>query len=307
VTIYALLILAAVLLGHVLGPWLAGQSWVRRYPGPAIALWLAALAGTVASVLGLVALAFFASPGPGHPIMEWARRCLSGHTHQGTSLAALLSLPLIVALAIAVRVAVRRFRVTIATRRRHREMLQLVTRDGNGLDDTRILDHPLPVAYCLPSRNRPIVVSSGALDLLDSRQLEAVLDHERAHLRGRHHLILALVDALAHTVPRAATFRHARTSLAALLEQAADDAAARRHGPEAVAGALRNLAVMACPSGALAAAATGSEALALRLDRLDHPADSSKGRRLAWAGAALSSLLPLAIITGWSAAIALAC
>ena len=43
----------------------------------------------------------------------------------------------------------------------------------------------MPVAYCVPSRKRPIVVSSGALDQLEDTQLQAVLAHERAHLRYR--------------------------------------------------------------------------------------------------------------------------
>ncbi|MEO5876297.1 MAG: M56 family metallopeptidase [Streptosporangiaceae bacterium] len=306
-TIFALLAAAAVVLGHLAGPALARQEWTQRHPVPAIVLWLATLCAAVAAAVGFVAFAVFSSPQPGHTLVEWALSCASGHAHSGTWEAAILSLPPVIAFLLAARIGVRRLRSTISARHRHGEMLRLVTRETDELADTCILDHPIPIAYCLPARGRPIVVSSGALDVLDPGQLAAVLDHERAHLRGRHHLIVALVDALAHTLPWAATFQHGRTALARLLEHAADDTAARRHGATTVFSALHKLTVLPSPAGTLGAGASAPQALSTRLNRLSNPVASAHGRRLAWSAAALSSLLPVAILTGWMTAIALNC
>jgi Zn-dependent protease with chaperone function len=46
--------------------------------------------------------------------------------------------------------------------------------------------------YCVPGRLPTIVVTTGALAVLEPEQLAAVLAHERAHLAGRHHLLLAV-------------------------------------------------------------------------------------------------------------------
>ncbi len=186
-------------------------------------------------------------------------------------------------------------------------MLDLVATARTGLDDVCVLDHPLPIAYCLPVGERPIVVSSGTLACLDEPQLAAVLAHERAHLRGRHRLILTLVDAFGGVLPWSATFTQARTVLPALLEHAADDAAAGRFGHATVAQALRRLAVLPSPAGSLSAAPPRSDALAVRLDRLESGPCAVGGRRLAWASAAASAVLPFAILAGWVAAITLTC
>ena len=50
---------------------------------------------------------------------------------------------------------------------------------------TVVLDDPRPAAYCVAGRPAAIVVTSGALAVLDQPQLEAVLAHERAHLAQR--------------------------------------------------------------------------------------------------------------------------
>lgn len=70
-------------------------------------------------------------------------------------------------------------------RSRHLEVLDLVGRRSDRLRAT-VLEHALPAAYCLPGRCPRIVVSEGALRLLSGEQLDAVLEHERAHIAGRH-------------------------------------------------------------------------------------------------------------------------
>jgi beta-lactamase regulating signal transducer with metallopeptidase domain len=109
------------------------------------------------------------------------------------------------------------------------------------------------------------VISPGALAALTSEQLRAVLAHERAHLRRRHHVILALARALARAFPRVPLLSQAQPQLAVLAEMAADDTAARRHRRDDLAAALVVLARAGARPATLAA--SGPEAIA-RLQRI---------------------------------------
>ncbi|MFI1920332.1 M56 family metallopeptidase [Nocardia sp. NPDC020380] len=64
-----------------------------------------------------------------------------------------------------------------------------------------VVDDPAPDAYAVPGRPGRIVVSTGMLDALDAREQQALLAHEHAHLTGRHHLFVALVDLACATNP----------------------------------------------------------------------------------------------------------
>ncbi|MEU1519297.1 M56 family metallopeptidase [Streptomyces sp. NPDC005811] len=55
-----------------------------------------------------------------------------------------------------------------------------------------VLDDDAPIAFALPGRPGRIVVSRGMLRCLGNRERAALLAHERAHLRGRHHLFQTL-------------------------------------------------------------------------------------------------------------------
>ncbi|MGH3329303.1 MAG: M56 family metallopeptidase, partial [Streptomycetales bacterium] len=149
-------------------------------------------------------------------------------------------------------------------RRRQRDMLALIARRDEALDAV-IVDHDLPVVYCLPGRGRQIVLTSAALASLDAEQLQAVLAHERAHLRGRHHLVLAAAAGLQRAFPWVPLFRHALEQITRLVEMLADDAAAHRCQRHTVAAALVTLAEGSAPAAALAAG--GPTALA-RVRRL---------------------------------------
>jgi hypothetical protein len=74
-----------------------------------------------------------------------------------------------------------------------------------------------------------------------ARLLAAVVAHERAHLVGRHHLLVTLAGVPAEAFPRIPAFCHARVQVARLAELAADDAAAQRSPRLTVAGALLTL------------------------------------------------------------------
>jgi len=112
------------------------------------------------------------------------------------------------------------------------------------------------------------VMTTGVLERLDPAQLSAVLEHERAHLRHRHHLLLTTVDALQAALPWSATLRHARTELSRLCEMVADDAAVRRYGQASVIGALRLLNLTPCSTGVSPAREKPQSLLAQRIARL---------------------------------------
>jgi len=161
------------------------------------------------------------------------------------------------------------FQVVRARRARaeHREALDLVGHRSARLCAT-VLPYDTPAAYCLPGRHARIVVSDAAVHRLTPEQLGAVLEHEQAHIAGRHHLVLAAAEAF-HSVFRWVPLaRHAREQTALLLEMIADDRALRSHSHEALATAMYEMAAARAPKGALAAG--GPDAL-IRLQRVLGP------------------------------------
>ncbi|WP_433334949.1 M56 family metallopeptidase [Spirillospora sp. CA-294931] len=303
----AALVAAILALGTAAGPALATARWTVRHPGTALACWAGVIVGILASVTGLVALALLWPPAPGHGLLERFHSCLADHAHGGLVWASLTSGALIGFCCFrATRVLPRLWRA-VSRRRRHMEVLRLVARADDRNADVLVLDHPIPVAYCIPAQGRSIVVSSGARERLDVRQLDAVLAHERTHLRHRHHLVLLLLDLVHALMPRVPTLRRARTSVPALLEMIADDAAARRCGREALAGALRSLQPVVAPAGALAAAGA-QERTHRRLARLEASRRPVRGARpLGWVTAAGAAAGPLALVVLAMAAVPLPC
>ncbi|MFI0767479.1 M56 family metallopeptidase [Streptomyces sp. NPDC021218] len=121
-------------------------------------------------------------------------------------------------------------------RARHRGVLDMAGRRSARWRAT-VLDHDTPAAYRLPGRRPRIVVSADALRLLSPAQLESVLEHERAHIAGRHHLALAATEAFARVFRWLPPAREARAQTALPLEMTADDRALRRHPREALVSA----------------------------------------------------------------------
>jgi hypothetical protein len=110
------------------------------------------------------------------------------------------------------------------------------------------------VAYAVPGRPAQVVVSDGLLAGLDPEEAEAVVRHERAHLRHRHHAALALAGDVE---ARLGWFPPARTSAAALrlaVERWADEdagAAAASARPAVRTAQLKTVGLM--PTGPVAA------------------------------------------------------
>jgi Zn-dependent protease with chaperone function len=156
-----------------------------------------------------------------------------------------------------------------------------------------VIDHPAAAAYCLPGRRHEVVFTTAALAALDREEVDAVLAHERAHLRGRHHLVLAVPSALARAFPPVPAFRDAARELARLVEMRADDVAAAGRGRVTVARAVVRLAEGSTPAAALGA--SGGNALA-RVRRLVAPVHPLGILRTSLTAAALTTVLAAPVL-----------
>ncbi|GAB4079846.1 M48 family metalloprotease [Modestobacter muralis] len=273
-TAIALGVLAALLAWPVPAA-LARAAWPRRDPLVALVCWQAiGLAGGL-SIIGAL-LVHGLSPW-GHSLPEawwhWVTRQPAQETVRGDhwvaqTLAAVLALELLGVLLLS-------FVRTSRTRRRHRELLELVVRPVPG-EDTRLLDHPAPIAFCIPGARPLLVLSSGIVAELDGAQLDAVIAHERAHLREHHHLLLLPFVAWRAALPVLPAADRAHDAVRDLVEMRADDVALAtlgcpdpRHTLAAAIVAAAGGAGGQVPEGALAVAG-GS--VAVRVRRLLAPA-----------------------------------
>ncbi|GAA1993080.1 M56 family metallopeptidase [Kitasatospora viridis] len=128
---------------------------------------------------------------------------------------------------------------------RHRELASRSPElpPGAGDQPTRrerlvVLESGRPEAWSLPGPQSRLVVTTGALSRLTDRELAAVLSHERGHVRARHHWLSQVSQALAAGFPRVGVFTAFRDQVGELVEWAADDRAARRHGRVITAHAM---------------------------------------------------------------------
>ncbi|MEU8920599.1 M56 family metallopeptidase [Kitasatospora sp. NPDC048545] len=286
----ALLGLYLAVTGVLLPRRLAGSARLQARPLAGAALWLALMASFMVALLlaahhalepfahepaGLLGLLPHAEP-PG---------AVLPHTHDWWLLTAAGA----VVAALVTTVGVR----TGRARRRHRALLDVVA-----VPDRRwgalVLEHPHPTVYCLPGRRSRVVLSRGALRLLDERQLAAAVAHEHGHLRGRHHLLRLPADTFALLLGPLPLARLGCSEVALLLEMAADDAALAQVSRGELASALCALATAgaAVPDGgALGVAATGVLA---RVRRLARPGGGRRrlARRLGVAALPVLPVLP---------------
>ncbi|RDI53356.1 M56 family metallopeptidase [Nocardia mexicana] len=184
----------------------------------------------------------------------------------------------------------------------HAWLARAAGRHDPGLDAV-VVDVGEPAAYSVAGRPHAVVVTTGALAVLDERQLDAVLAHERAHLLGRHHVLLSLTRGLAAVLPRLEVFRIGAVEVARLLEMCADDHAVRTYGRHALINALVTMTPGRMREDRIATAA--DIGLVTRVERLAAPAATARRiriRLLLLAAVAASALGPsaavLAAVTG---------
>lgn len=126
------------------------------------------------------------------------------------------------------------------------------------------------VAYAVPGRPGQIVISSRLSGALAADELAAVVDHERAHLRHRHHALLRLAADLDARVPEVGFVRRSTGVLRLAVERWADEdaAAVTPAGRSAVRRALVGTVAVALDP---AAGFTSPCTLVERLDALGTP------------------------------------
>ncbi|MFE3000610.1 M56 family metallopeptidase [Nocardia sp. NPDC059246] len=240
-------------------------------PRIAVAAWLAAMASTV--LAWTVTLAIIIIDLVTHRISLFPARFMDScllHLHDAavgdygghmqTGLFALSGFATLAVLVLAVRLGTTLLR-SRRTTLEHARMARLAGRHHPGLDAV-VLEVDHPAAYCVAGKPHTIVVSRGVLAALEDHHLDAVLSHERAHLDGRHHLLLTLTRGLATVLPRVELFALGASEVARLLEMLADDVAARIHGRDTVLQALLTLSTLPTPP------ATTEAALLPRVRRL---------------------------------------
>jgi Zn-dependent protease with chaperone function len=135
-----------------------------------------------------------------------------------------------------------------------------------------LVDHAQPTAYCVAGPRPTVIVTTGALQALNSDQLDAVLAHERAHLAYRHHWLLTIARIWCQVLPFIPLTRNAATQIARLIEMHADDAATGARDGAVLATALVALASTAAPAPAPGLAAAATDAVQ-RIQRLLSPAE----------------------------------
>lgn len=101
-----------------------------------------------------------------------------------------------------------------------------------------------PAAFSSTCDGGRIVVTSGLAAALSRSELRAVLEHERAHLTGRHDLLLRLARLNRACLPALFGARAFDQAVHLLVELVADDAAARVCGAATLAAALRRSALL---------------------------------------------------------------
>ena len=267
----------AVLLAGPLAWLLSRWARLRRTPAAAMLLWQSTALAAVLAALGAgVALVtdrlweppvaatdvVVASLAGGVTLVVLVRLLLSGH-RTGTDL--------------------RRMR------RLHRERVDLVARVDGGVS---VLEHDLPVAYCVPGMSGSrIVVSRSTLTRLEPAELSAVLEHERSHLRARHDLVLEAFTVLHLAFPRWVASAAARREVEVLVEVLADRAACRSGDRRALLSALLALAGSPSPAGSLGSGSSLAARVEVLRDTRPHRVQSVVVAALAAAILALPTLL----------------
>jgi bla regulator protein blaR1 len=268
----AVFTLGAVAIGCVVAAHLlAGASWPRRSPAVAIALWQALGLGwgvaTVGTLAGFGASGLRSSTGTGVTSVaagsaQAARLVFgAGTAARGwdalTTLRVLSVIAGILLLTLLCWILLAAVSAVLRARHRQRALLGLLAHHDPKVPGALVVDHPAAAAYCVPGLRSAIVISAGALDLLDQAELAAVLAHERAHLRARHDLVLLPFTALLRAFRWSAVAREANREVALLVEMMADDRAQRRLPARELATALLRVGAYGggrAPIGALAIA-----------------------------------------------------
>jgi Zn-dependent protease with chaperone function len=226
-----LLAVLAVLLAWPVPLAIARAAWPDRAPGTALLLWQAIALAGVLSLIGSL-LVWGLAPYGDHPVE--ALRTLAADLDSNELPPATTYLS-VLALSAAVLLGGHLVANLLATvvrterqRARHRSLLLMLSAPMPETPRTRLLDASAPIAYCLPGTARSLtVLSAGLLTLLDDQEVQGVVEHERAHLRQHHALVLVAFRAWRIALPWFPVASRAQHAVGLLTEMLADDEARR--------------------------------------------------------------------------------
>lgn len=178
------------------------------------------------------------------------------------------------------------FAVAGASHRRSRRLQRAARIEGWFGDHTPLSDATLVVlptdavvAYATPGSPAQVVVSRGLTKTLSPDELDAVVRHELAHLRNRHHRDLVLASVVDATLGWIPGMHGSTAALRLSIERSADEEASDLPGARDATrrALLKTTATMLGPVPAFTAAFT----LLARIDALaTPPADPSLRRRI---------------------------
>lgn len=298
-------IVALVLVGPA-PSWLARARWPLRAPRAAMALWQSIAIAAVLSAFscGLAIAANLLVPdAQGRPTTNPFDEIES----LGVVLWTVYVSVFLITLLIGARLFYTVIRVAMRTRARrsaHRELIDLLDRmdrtvpgDPLSARDVRMLEVDQPMAYCLPGLRQRVVISEGTVARLRRDELDAVISHERAHLRARHDLILEAFIAVHEAFPRFVRSRSALGAVQLLVELLADDTAIRCAGRKQLGRALVACADSVAPRGAMA---IGGPSTLTRVQRLVDTRPATAISAFAYVAAAAILVIPtVAVAVPW--------
>ncbi|MEU7341117.1 M56 family metallopeptidase [Streptomyces sp. NPDC007074] len=219
-----------------------------RRPAPRAAAWALACTAlvTAAGWLGSLALLAFTGFAQIPEVAEeghWSVAALRTEDPVSLSVAAVSAVALTAGLASLGVAAVRQLRHVVWARRECARM--------PGDTELAVVDDEVPHAFALPGAPGRIVVSRGMLRCLGDLEREALLAHERAHLRGRHHLFQTVWRLTAAASPPLRPLAEAGRFV---LERWADEEAAAHVGSRTVVARAVGRAALASADAARPAA-----------------------------------------------------
>jgi beta-lactamase regulating signal transducer with metallopeptidase domain len=132
----------------------------------------------------------------------------------------------------------------------------------------RLVDHPLSIAFCAGIFNPIVIISTGLVERLSPKQLNAVLLHEHYHYLRRDPLRILVLDVMRVALFFLPAIHEWRDAFKAKMEVAADQYAVQRIGKPALAGALHCLLAEEGNPPVVAGAAAGLSINALRVASL---------------------------------------
>ena len=251
---------------------LARAAWPSRAPAAALALWQAIALGGGLSMIGCL-LAFGSAPAGSLPaaVQALAPHAFTGPLPPGFGVVHIAALTLAVAVTV---LLILNLAVTAAhaerERRRQHQLVDLLSDPMPGEPRTRVLSHPVPLAYCVPGFRTATVLTDGLIDALEPDELAAVIVHERTHLEQLHHLVRLAFRAWHSAIPWFHIANRAERAVSTLTELLADDGARRSEGADALRRALERVGDTGGSGYPAAASGANPDAdvLAARLDRL---------------------------------------